>query len=68
MIKYAMISSTARGYHSTAILAAIIIGINFASRLIAAIVNIPAFIQPYKYWKQEYGQFKMEETAEKNQE
>ena len=68
IIKYAMIASTTRGYHGTIILAAIILGLNLISRLIAAIKDIPASIRLYKDLEEGYAECLAAEAAEKNQE
>ena len=67
MVKYAMIASTTRGYRGTLILAAIILGINFMSRLISAIAGIPSAISLYKDLEEGYAECLAEEK-EKNQE
>lgn len=57
IIRYALIASTTRGYHSTIIIATIILVANFALRLVAAIKDVPASIQAYKEWKNECDRF-----------
>ena len=68
MIKYALIASTTRGYHGTVIVAAIILGLNLVSRMIAAIKDIPASISLYKDLEEGYAECLAEEAKEKNQE
>ena len=71
MIKYALAASTTRGYRNTIIIAAIILIASFASRLIAAIVDVPASIRMYKDLEEGYAECLAEEAAaksEKNQE
>lgn len=68
MIKYALAASTTRGYRNTIIFAAFLLIISFASRLIYAIVDVPASIRLYKDLEEGYAECLAEEAAEKNQE
>ena len=67
-IKYAMIATETRGYHGTMILAAIILGMSLVSRLISAIMDVPASIRLYKDLEEGYTECLAEEEKEKNQE
>lgn len=67
VIKYAMIATETRGYHGTMIIAAIILGMSLVSRLIYAIVDVPASIRLYKDLEEGYAECLAEEK-EKNQE
>ena len=67
MIKYAMIATETRGYHGTMIIAAIILGLNFVSRMTTAIKDIPDSISLYKDLAEGYAKC-LAEAEEKNQE
>lgn len=67
MIKYAMIAPCFSCYHGTMIIAAIILGLNFVSRMTAAIKDIPDSISLYKDLAEGYAKC-LAEAEEKNQE
>ena len=68
MIKYALIYATSRGYRGAVIIAAVILGLSFIPRLIAAISGVPASIRLYKDLEEGYAECLAEEAAKKNQE